>query len=441
VASPVQIPRPIEGLQRARWSIAVRVAFRFCFVYLGLFCVLTQILVGLFAVSLDSIPDPGTLWPFRQIVFWTAVHVFGGEAPLSFGGNSASGDDMFGWLTHFCMLLCAALAAVVWSPLDRRRDNHADLHKWFRVFIRFSLAGQMLQYGFAKAFPSQMPFALARLVEPFGGFSPMGVLWSFIGASQPYEIFTGCAEVLGGILLILPRTTTLGALVCMADMTQVFILNMTYDVPVKVFSFHLLLLSLFLLAPEARRMGVFIWGKCNVGPSAQPDLLRGRRGNRIALVAQVLFGVWLIGLNAHFGLTVWQTYGSGRTPPPFYGIWTVDEFLIDDQVRPPLLTDSGRWRRVVFDLPQRIAFQRMDDSFARYGATISMKEKSIVLSKSDNNGWKAMLRFDSQAGDRMSLDGEMDNHKVHMQLRLLDDKRFLLVSRGFHWIQERPFNR
>jgi len=35
----------------------------------------------------------------------------------------------------------------------------------------------------------------------------------------------------------------------------------------------------------------------------------------------------------------------------------------------------------------------------------------------------------------------MDGHKVHMQLELFDRKKFLLVSRGFHWVQENPFNR
>jgi hypothetical protein len=64
-----------------------------------------------------------------------------------------------------------------------------------------------------------------------------------------------------------------------------------------------------------------------------------------------VFGVWLLGLNAHLGLIGWRTYGSGRTLPPLYGIWDVDEFLIDGQVRPPLLTDTGRWRRVIFERP------------------------------------------------------------------------------------------
>ena len=90
----------------------------------------------------------------------------------------------------------------------------------------------MMVYGMSKAVPLQMPFPfLTTLLERYGDFSPMGVLWSSIGASPAYEIFTGCAELLGGVLLIFPRTTTLGALVCLADAIQVFLLNMTYDVP------------------------------------------------------------------------------------------------------------------------------------------------------------------------------------------------------------------
>jgi hypothetical protein len=45
------------------------------------------------------------------------------------------------------------------------------------------------------------------------------------------------------------------------------------------------------------------------------------------------------------------------------------------------------------------------------------------------------------AENQLTLDGDMDKHKVHMQLQLVDRKTFLLVNRGFHWVQEYPFNR
>jgi hypothetical protein len=57
-----------------------------------------------------------------------------------------------------------------------------------------------------------------------------GILWSSIDASPPYEIFIECAEVLAGVLMVIAGTTTAGALVCLADTTEVFMLNMTQDV-------------------------------------------------------------------------------------------------------------------------------------------------------------------------------------------------------------------
>jgi uncharacterized membrane protein YphA (DoxX/SURF4 family) len=440
---------PIEQLHEqldaepavARWSAARRVAFRFCFVYFGLFCLGQQILGGLFPIPKVEFPDLAALWPMRQIVFWTAAHVFHVTQTLVYKG-SGSGDKTFDWVLSFCLLVIAVAATCVWSLLDRRRENYDTLYKWFRLFLRFALATELILYGMDKVIPLQMPFPqLTRLLEPFHDFSPMGVLWYSIGASPSYEMFAGSAEVLGGLLLIFPRTTTLGALVALADMTQVFMLNMTYDVPVKLFSFHLLLMAVFLLAPEFERLADFFFRNRTAGPSRQGELFRTRRANRIALAAQIFLGLWVIGNNLYSGWGAWHTYGGGRPKSALYGIWDVSELSIDGQVRSPLVTDYDRWHRAVFDFPDRVAFQRMDDTFARYGATINSNDKTIALTKDSDKNWKANFAFQRVGENELILEGDMDSHKVHMHLQLVDLKKFLLVSRGFHWIQEYPFNR
>ena len=429
------------GKQPRQWRSATRVAFRFCFVYFGLYCLLTQISTSLVPLPNVDVPDPSTFWPTRPIVFWTATHIFKITKPLVYTG-SGSGDKTFDWVLQFCLLVIAILVTAVWSILDRRRENYVTLYKWFRLFIRICLAGQMFTYGWAKAVPLQMPFPfLTKLVEPYGNFSPMGVLWASIGASPAYETFAGCAEVFGGLLLIVPRTTMLGALVCLADMTQVFMLNMTYDVPVKLLSFHLILMSLFLLAPDLQRLADMFFLNRPVSSATQYPLLATARANRIALVAQVVIGLWLMGMNAYGSWKSWYTYGGGTARSALYGIWNVEQLTIDGQVRAPLLTDYGRWRRVLFDIPTRMAFQRMDDSIARFGASINTGNSTLMLTKDDDKEWKANFAFQRPAPDRLIVDGNMDGHKVQMQLQLFDRKKFLLVSRGFHWVQEYPFNR
>ncbi|HMD22422.1 MAG TPA: hypothetical protein VKH40_19005, partial [Alloacidobacterium sp.] len=294
----------------------------------------------------------------------------------------------------------------------------------------------------SKVIPLQMPFPfLTKLVEPFGNFSPMGVLWFSVGASPAYEVFAGSAEMLAGILLVVPRTATIGALVCLADMVQVFMLNMTYDVPVKLFSFHLALMALFLLAPELRRLADFFVFNRAVGPSTQPQLFSGRRATRIALATQLVFGMWLVAMNIYGGWSGWKTYGGGRVKSAFYGIWNVDQLAIDGQLRLPLLNDYDRFRRVIFDFTNRMAFQRMDDSLVSYSASINTNDRTLVLTKDSDKSWKANFNFQRAAPDQLTLDGSMDSHRIHMQLKLVDRNKFLLVNRGFHWIQEYPFNR
>src|SRR5450432_1168588 len=146
-------------------------------------------------------------------------------------------------------------------------------------------------------------------------------------------------------------------------------------------------------------------------------------------------------MNAYSSWKGWSTYGGGREKSSLYGIWNVDQIKIDGQLRSPLLTDYGRWRRAIFDVPARMTFQRMDDSFASYDALIDVNAKNLALTKPADKNWKANFTFQRMASDRLTLDGNMDSHQVQMQLQLVDRNQFPLVSRGFHWIQEYPFNR
>jgi hypothetical protein len=428
------------------WSPALRIAFRFWMVYLGLYCLATQIITSLFSTvgAGRNFPDLATLWPLRPMIFWTAAHIFHVNAPLSsfFGGNSSSSDTKFGWVMTFCLLMIATAATVVWSLLDRSRENYAELHKWFRLFVRFALGGQMIAYGLVKVIPIMCLYpSLTRLLQPVGTLSPMGVLWTSMGSSPAYEIFTGCAEAAGGVLLFIPRTAILGALICLADMIQVMMLELTYDVPLKLFAFHLVVLSCFLLAPDVPRLVRFLLLNRATGPSTEAQLFRSVRANRIAVAAQIILGVWLVGVYGHYAWGVWSTRGGGRPLPALYGIWEVKQMSIDEQPRPPLLTDSTRWRRAIFDLPDRMAFQRLDDSFVPYGASVNLPERTLALTKSDDKNWTASFTFQRPAVDQLILNGRMDNHQVHMELQLTDRNSFLLVSRGFHWTQEAALGR
>src|SRR4051812_47039985 len=129
---------------------------------------------------------------------------------------------------------------------------------------------------------------LTRLLEPFGNFSPMGVLWYSVGASFPYERFAGAMELAAAVLLFVPRLSMLGAMVLIADSVQIFTLNMTYDIPVKLFAFHLIALGVVLLAPDLRRLANVLVLNRPAGVSTLPPLARSRGVSLVLLAAEVL---------------------------------------------------------------------------------------------------------------------------------------------------------
>jgi hypothetical protein len=424
---------PFEAVPH--WSPALRVTFRFAFVYFGLFCLATQIAGSLFLIPSSSFRGFGLLWPMRNITFWIAAHIFRLTEPLAYGRNS--GETLFFWIQTLWLLIFAIVAAIVWSLLDRRRENYAAVHQWFRLFVRCALAASMFEYGMTKAIPTQFPRpTLTTLVTPVGDLSLSALLWTTIGSSPAYEIFTGCAELLGGVLLLVPQTTTLGALICLADMTQVFVLNMTYDIGLKQISFHLILLSLVLLAPEFERLANFFVLNRPAPSSAQPRLFAADRRNRLALAAQLALGVYLLAAYAYINWTYWYAAGDGSPRSPLYGIWNVDRLSVDGEVRSPTLNDyDRRWRRVIFDVPSAMTIQRIDDSFARYGASIDVYQHTIALTKGGSRHWRAAFQFERAAQDRLVLDGEMDSHRIRAELRLAGFDTFRLLNSGFRWVR------
>jgi hypothetical protein len=146
-------------------------------------------------------------------------------------------------------------------------------------------------------------------------------------------------------------------------------------------------------------------------------------------------------MGLYTGIQRWNSFGGGRPKSPLYGIWNVEQMSVDGQVHPPLLTDQSRWRRVVFDFTTFMSFQRPDDTFQGYPSTISDQDKTLTLTKPTDKNWKASFTFTRPAPDQLTLEGSMDGHKIQMQLKLLDRDKFTLVNRGFHWINEYPFQR
>jgi len=179
---------------------------------------------------------------------WVARHLFHVAGPMPNGSRGDNGDvaEEFGRL-----VLCVAIAVVVavwWTLADRRKPRAAWVSETLRVLLRYSIALGLASYGISKILPMQFPpLDPVRLQQRVGDLSPMALLWTFMEYSRPYAFFGGLMECIAVALLCFRRTATLGALVCLAVMTNVALLNFAYGVPVKLYS-SMIMLSAAVLA-------------------------------------------------------------------------------------------------------------------------------------------------------------------------------------------------
>jgi hypothetical protein len=416
------------------WSAVERLLFRFLFAYL----VLYMLPFPVDALSLDEVYGfYQSLW--RAVVPWVGERLLGLEVTFRASG---SGDTTYNYVQVLCFALIAAATAAAWTLADRKRLHHARLAEWLRVYLRFYLATTLIAYGAFKVVKSQFPGpTLDRLLQPFGDASPMGLLWTFMGLSPGYNLFTGAGEVLAGALLTARRTTLAGSLLAVAVMGHVVVLNFCYDVPVKLLSLHLLAMAVVLLAPDLRRLAGFLLLNRAVAPARLRPLFARTWLHRGAFVLRTLFIVavaWQGFSDAHEARA---TYGDGAPRPPLYGIWEVEEFTVDGEVRPPLTTDAERWRRVVFTFPGTMGLQLMGDSRRRFGLELDAGAGTLALTRRDDPAWRADLAYQEPEPGVLTLAGTWEGRVVRARLRRADESKFLLVGRGFHWINEYPYNR
>jgi len=359
---------------------------------------------------------------------------------------TGSGDTMRNYVGCLCAVVIAAVAALLWTGIVLlvtrwKPDWHADglLHGLVRVLVRFFLCEILFGYGFAKVFPLQFGEPTSfRLAQPLGDFSPMGLLWTFMGFSPTYQSFTGAVEALAGLLLTTRRTTLLGALITVVGMTHVFALNMWFDVPVKLYSFHYLMMAIFLAAPELPRLfRVVVLGEAVAARPFAP-LLGSVKLDRLALAFRTVLVVAMLYAPIHSSYKRWSDMYGGP-PAPVAGRWDLVSIEVDK--KEPDKDDPMNCNWIDFSNKKFVRLVGPKPTGSVYMITWHTKEKKVTLAKFREPTPSATFTYNLPEPDKLEFQGSMDGKAISATLKRTPEKRYQLRDRGFQWIQEMPYNR
>lgn len=316
------------------------------------------------------------------------------------------------------------------SLAENAPSLYPRLHWVLRTGARYFLIGVMLSYGLAKVFKTQFYVPEPNTLYTKLGDLPRDLLfWSTMGTSHAYSVVTGLIEVVVALLLMWRRTSLVGALLGLAVMGNVLLLDLCFDISVKVFAGLLCLLSLTVLAPELPRLWRVLRGQA-VGASAVwvPDWGR-RRGLYAGLKGLVVFLLVFDALGPFVQAGIWNGDNSPRRP--FHGAWEVETFVRNGDTLPPDLRETTRWRRVFVHRQGYWIVQGMDETMRDYPMELDTATRRLEYLDPMSGDFGV---FDYQAASgTWELWGLENADSVRVSLRELDWRGMAVLRGEFHW--------
>lgn len=330
---------PANLLPPQSWSASSKILFRFFFIYFVIQCVPLDVRYysALFHIHWTELS-------FRDI-FYLARYtpkLLPGESP--FGGFADWG----------IIAIISLTGALVWTYLDRQRQEYNQLYYWLRVIVRYRLAIGVIVYGLLKLFPQQLPYpSISQLNTHYGDLSAWKIFAMSTGVVPSMEIFLGLVETGAGILLLHRRTATIGAGIIVTFTGNVFMSNLAYEGGEYTYSFYLVIQALFLLAYDILRILNLLTLERPTAPNTVRPYLPKPWHRTARLVVKAVFIFFFVGLYGYKTYAGYKDkgYQYPKTPGLTHaaGIYNVTEFRINNQELPYSLTDTIRWKDVVFE--------------------------------------------------------------------------------------------
>jgi hypothetical protein len=293
------------------------------------------------------------------------------------------------------------------------------------------------------------------MATPLGDFLPMRLAWMFIGYSKIYQAFAGLIEISVGILLLFRKTATLGALLAVAVYINVLVINLSYDVPVKLFSINVVICCLYLLLNELERLlCFFVLNK----PAARCSIFyfsyskKWIRNSRYILKTLFIIAAFIIPFYRYwqlkYGHHISSVAAKPNPPDPIKpGIYDVVVFKVNKDSLQISPSDSLRWQDVIFEhgansgsikTADTIFRQRYKRGYFKY--KIDIKRHIINFRKlpTDSAMSQAVvlsMYYETPNDSTIQLWGKKNNDSLYVLLKR-SNRSFQLSEKQFHWMSD-----
>ena len=448
------------------WKRYQKVIFRFVTLFFILFIIFLDWSVNPVLSKLYYYGPLSSL--LDSVISWVGKNVFQIPHLIISPYDGEHNDRTYVYLLYFTMAAVAVLGTIVWSLLDRKRQDYRVLYYWFTAILRYYLAFTMFLFALYKFFKLQFPdLGYYTLTTQLGDMSPMHLAWAFFGYSYEYNVFMGIAES-ASLLLLFRRTTTLGAIITMGTLANVMAVNYSYDVHAKLYPTALFFMALFLVLKDAKRILQFFF----TGHAIALDVIKTPVFQKPWMrISKSVLKIMVIGYFLIFSVAGNIEYQKRseemvQAKSEYSGLYDVTSFVVNGDTLS--LEDPLRWCQLIIGdrILEAVRFKEDSVAFVNvpvdkkelrvYGDPIDLAEKmqevynELGIADSIYYGMDSILiarqkissfNFERLDANTLQLKGMIKNDAVHItaKRRPMDISDFRLLKSRFHWINEASY--
>lgn len=405
------------------WSSTKEVLIKFLFLFTILFIlVMNNSILFFINIYINQVMHIFTPWFAEHILHYKYDYgIF----------SNGSGDTSYDWVNLIIILILTIILTFLWQlmPLNKKINNN-NLYYTTITIIRYYVGYTLLIYGIIKLNNGQFPEPnLLRQTQRVGEMSPMGIVWTFYGISKGYGIFMAIIEC-SAILLFFKRTYILGSLLALATTVQIVSINYFYDVPVKLFSTVLLLLTITMLLPNIKKFYIlFLKQQSTSLVVIQRPLYNSKWKNKLHSILKYGVIIFIISYNAFMYINRNTQIQRLTEKSSLYGVYL-------NQNNQNVLPSS--FKTIIFQYKEILHTRNDFNKISAHAVKVNNENNEITIK---TNTTTYALRYHIQTnGDLVLTEKDKENPRSIILQKMKHDD-FPLLNTGFRWISEYPYNR
>ena len=312
-------------------------------------------------------------------------------------------------LAIFCLLF-ALIYPFLWHRQESKGKADSLLrHAWLTGIIRYWLAVEIFNYGFAKILGSQFDHSYYRSESLWNSLSGPDLTWNFYSYSYSISIIIAGIQIAGSALLLFRRTALFGVILLLPVMVNIVLIDIFYSLPGGA------LLNATLFTLGLSYLLLLQWSAVKEFFKSSRSTLPPVRLGAIKILLRILMAVYA------FGFIYYVT--KTKAPQTLTGKWRVDLLVRnkDTAKANDWMKDSLSWKNIYLEDYGRATFspnpylvETERSTTGNYKYTASKQVIQFIMNSSPS------ARDTLYAAVTMSATG-------HMQWKIVRDEDSLLL--------------